>query len=127
MRPVRHPPEADPPQAGAHSRPLVISHAACAGHAPENTIAGIRAALRLGADAIEIDVQASADGVPILMHDLTVNRTTGGSGAIAQLTLQQLRALDAGGGEPVPTLLDVLALTKGNALLDAGLLDLGDE
>jgi len=97
-------------------RPLVISHAACGGHAPENTLAGIRQALRIGADAIEIDVQASADGVPILMHDLTVDRTTGGSGEVAKLTLAQLRALDAG-GEPVPTLADVLDLTVGQALL----------
>ena len=61
-------------------RPLVISHAACGGHAPENTLAGIRKALGFGVDAIEIDVQASADGVPVLMHDLTVDRTTNGSG-----------------------------------------------
>jgi len=97
-------------------RPLVISHAACGGHAPENTLAGIRAALALGADAIEIDVQASADGVPVLMHDLTVDRTTGGRGAVAELTLEQLRELDAG-SEPVPTLAEVLDLTRGSALL----------
>lgn len=97
-------------------RPLVISHAACAGHAPENTLAGIRAALRLGADAIEIDVQTSADGVAVLMHDLTVDRTTNGAGAVAAMSLSQLRALDAG-GEPVPTLDEVLALSVGKALL----------
>jgi len=97
-------------------RPLVISHAACGGHAPENTLTGIREAIRIGADAIEIDVQASADGVPVLMHDLTVDRTTGGSGEVAKLTLEQLRALDAG-GEPVPTLAGVLDLTVGQALL----------
>jgi glycerophosphoryl diester phosphodiesterase len=97
-------------------RPLVISHAACGGHAPENTLAGIREALRIGADAIEIDVQASADGVPVLMHDLTVDRSTDGSGEVAKLTLEQLRALDAG-GEPVPTLVEVLRLTIGKALL----------
>ncbi|KKL27180.1 hypothetical protein LCGC14_2387730, partial [marine sediment metagenome] len=45
-------------------RPLIISHAACAGHAPENTLAGVRTALKLGAHAIEVDVQASADRVP---------------------------------------------------------------
>jgi len=99
-------------------RPLVISHRACAGHAPANTLAGIRAALRLGADAIEIDVQTSRDGVPVLMHDLTVDRTTNGSGAVAALTLDDLRALDAG-GERVPTLTEVLELTVGNALLVA--------
>ena len=97
-------------------RPLVISHAACAGHAPENTLAGIRKALGFGVDAIEIDVQASADGVPVLMHDLTVDRTTNGSGEVAKLSLDELRALDAG-GEPVPTLAEALELTTGSAVL----------
>jgi glycerophosphoryl diester phosphodiesterase len=97
-------------------KPLVISHAACGGHAPENTLAGIRKAIELGADAIEIDVQASADGVPVLMHDLTVDRTTNGSGAVAELTLAQLQDLDAG-GERVPTLEEVLEITLGKVLL----------
>jgi glycerophosphoryl diester phosphodiesterase len=97
-------------------RPLVISHAACGGHAPANTLQGIRKAIELGAEAIEIDVQASADGVPILMHDPTVDRTTDGSGEVAKMTLQELRALDAG-GEPPPTLAEVLELTKGVVLL----------
>lgn len=97
-------------------RPLVISHAACAGHAPENTLAGIRKAIALGSEAIEIDVQQSSDGVPVLMHDLTVDRTTNGSGKIAELTVAELQALDAG-GEPVPTLAEVLDLTKGKVLL----------
>ncbi|MEX0683939.1 MAG: glycerophosphodiester phosphodiesterase family protein [Dehalococcoidia bacterium] len=97
-------------------RPLVISHAACGGHAPENTLQGIRKAIELGSEAIEIDVQASSDGVPILMHDLTVDRSTNGTGEVAKLNLAELRALDAG-GEPVPTLADVLDLTKGKVLL----------
>ncbi len=97
-------------------RPLVISHAACGGHAPENTLQGVRAAIELGAEAIEIDVQASSDGVPVLMHDSTVDRTTDGEGTVANLTLEQLRAFDAG-GEPVPTLAEVLDITKGKVLL----------
>ena len=99
-------------------RPLIISHAACAGHAPENTLAGVNAALEIGADAIEVDVQASADGVPILMHDLTLDRTTNGSGDLAYLTWEQLSALDAG-GEPVPAFAQALDLTRGRALLVA--------
>jgi len=99
-------------------RPLIISHAACAGHAPENTLAGVNAALEIGADAIEVDVQASADGMPILMHDLTLDRTTSGSGDLASLTWEQLSALDAG-GEPVPTFAQALDLTRGRALLVA--------
>jgi glycerophosphoryl diester phosphodiesterase len=105
--------------------PLVIAHAACKGHAPENTLAGIRAALELGADGIEIDVQASADGVPILMHDSTVDRTTDGTGEVSKLTLAELLRLDAGSrqfeerfrGERIPTLAEVLELTRGRALL----------
>ena len=97
-------------------RPLVISHAACGGHAPENSLAGIRKAIELGSDAIEIDVQASADGVPILMHDLTVDRSTDGSGKVAEMTLDQLKALRVS-GEPIPTLSAVLDETKDKALL----------
>ena len=97
-------------------RPLVISHAACGGHAPENTLAGVQKALELNADAIEIDVQASADAVPVLMHDLTVDRTTNERGEVARMSLQQLRKLDAG-GEPPPTLAEVLDITRGRVLL----------
>jgi glycerophosphoryl diester phosphodiesterase len=105
--------------------PLVIAHAACKGHAPENTLAGIAAALKLGADGIEIDVQASADGIPVLMHDATVDRTTDGSGGVSKLTLAELRRLDAGSrqfegrfrGEKIPTLAEVLELVRGQALL----------
>ena len=99
-------------------RPLVISHAACGGHAPENTLAGVRAALEIGADAIEIDVQASADGIPVLMHDLTLDRTTSGKGDLSSFTAAQLSTLDAG-GEPVPTFAQTLELTGARALLVA--------
>ncbi|MEX0751169.1 MAG: glycerophosphodiester phosphodiesterase family protein [Dehalococcoidia bacterium] len=105
--------------------PLVTSHAACKGHAPENTLAGIEAALRLGADAIEIDVHCTADGVPVLIHDETVERTTDGAGNIHEMSFDVARALDAGArqfvpqfqGAVIPTLAETLALTKGNALL----------
>ena len=107
-------------------RPFVISHAACGGHAPENTLAGVRAALEIGADAIEIDVQASADGIPVLMHDLTLDRTTSGKGDLSSFTAAQLATLDAGGAqaggrlpEPVPTFAQALELTRGRALLVA--------
>ncbi|MFQ5878723.1 MAG: glycerophosphodiester phosphodiesterase [Dehalococcoidia bacterium] len=106
-------------------RPLVVSHAACAGLAPENTLAGVRIALELGVDAIEVDVHATADGVPVLLHDDTVDRTTDGSGDVRAMTLDQVRRLDAGArqhegrfrGEPVPTLAEVFHLTAGRAYL----------
>jgi glycerophosphoryl diester phosphodiesterase len=105
--------------------PLVTSHAACKGHAPENTLAGIEKAIALGADAIEIDVHCTADGVPVLLHDDTVDRTTDGVGDVRQMPLEVVRALDAGArqfvpqfhGAQIPLLSEVLDLTKGRVLL----------
>ena len=93
--------------------PLVIGHACAAGEAPANTLAGVRACLDAGADAMEIDVQLCADGVPVLMHDETVDRTTNLSGPVRSLSLAALQAADAGDGEPVPTLDQVLRLVAG--------------
>lgn len=93
--------------------PLVIGHACAAGEAPANTLAGVRACLDAGAEAMEIDVQLCADGIPVLMHDETVDRTTDLSGAVRSMPLAALRAANAGHGEPVPTLDEVLALVAG--------------
>lgn len=95
------------------SKPLVIGHACAAGEAPANTLAGVRACLDAGAEAMEIDVQLCADGVPVLMHDETVDRTTNLNGAVRDLSLSALHGADAGDGEPVPTLEDVLAFVNG--------------
>lgn len=108
-------------------RPLVIAHAACKGHAPENTLAGIRAALSLRVDAIEVDVRGSRDGVPVLMHDETVDRTTNGTGPVQGLTAADLAALDAGNGEPVPTLAQALAAVGRDAGLFAEIKEPGVE
>ena len=96
---------------------LITAHAACRGHAPENTLAGVRAALALGADAIEIDLRCTRDGTPVLLHDSTVDRTTDGEGEIATLSLRQMRRLAAGEGERIPTLREVLREVAGRALL----------
>ena len=106
-------------------RPLVTSHAACKGHAPENTLAGIERALALGADAIEIDVHCTSDGVPVLVHDEAVDRTTDGSGSVHEMALDVVRTLDAGArqfvprfaGARIPTLSEAVEATKGRALL----------
>ncbi len=116
-------------------RPLVTSHAACKGHAPENTLAGIEQAIRLGTDAIEIDVHTTADGVPVLIHDETVDRTTDGTGNIEQMTFDAARRLDAGArqfapkfkGALIPTLAEVLALTRGHVLLQIEIKQMGIE
>jgi glycerophosphoryl diester phosphodiesterase len=95
--------------------PPVTGHRGAKGHAPENTLAGIRKGVELGARWIEFDVKLTADHELVVMHDDTVNRTTDGRGAVAGMTLAELRALDAGrwfspdfAGEPIPTLAEVM-------------------
>jgi len=94
-------------------KPFVIGHACAGGEAPANTLAGVRQCLDAGAEAMEIDVQISADGVPVLMHDNTVDRTTNLHGAVRALTRADLARADAGDGEPVPALDEVLDLVDG--------------
>jgi glycerophosphoryl diester phosphodiesterase len=77
--------------------PLLIAHRGGSGLAPENTLAAfVNGAERWAADMIELDVQASADGRCVVMHDALVDRTTNGTGAVESMTLAQLRELDAG-------------------------------
>ncbi|MGA8113884.1 MAG: glycerophosphodiester phosphodiesterase family protein [Actinocatenispora sp.] len=87
----------------------IIGHRGVMGVEPENTIRSFRRAEREGADDIELDLRLTADGHLVIMHDATVDRTTNGSGAVAELTLAEIRALDAGDGERVPTFAEVLA------------------
>jgi glycerophosphoryl diester phosphodiesterase len=75
---------------------LVIAHRGNSMHAPEDTIESLRQGVALGADGIEFDLRLSADGVPVLMHDPTLDRTTDGVGPVAERTLAELRRLDAG-------------------------------
>ena len=94
------------------SRPLVIGHAAGAGEAPANTLAGVRVCLE-AAGAIEIDLRLCGDGVPVLLHDETLDRTTNLSGPVREAKLAELRGADAGRSEHVPTLDEVLDLVAG--------------
>ncbi len=86
---------------------VVVAHRC--GEGPENTLPAIEAGIASGADLVEVDVRRSADGVVVLMHDETVDRTTDGTGEVAELTAAELAALDAGGA-PVPTLEAALAV-----------------
>ena len=81
---------------GSQRWPLNIAHRGAAADAPENTLAAFELALGQGADGIEFDVQFSADGVPVVIHDARVDRTTSGSGRVADHSLRALRRLDAG-------------------------------
>jgi glycerophosphoryl diester phosphodiesterase len=99
--------------------PPPVAHRGDSGRAPENTLPAYVKALELGVTRLEVDVRFTADGVPILMHDRTVTRTTNSTGPVSSFTLAQLQALDAGGwfhdkyaGVTVPTLHDVLDLGR---------------
>jgi glycerophosphoryl diester phosphodiesterase len=74
----------------------VIGHRGAAGFAPENTLPAIRHAVAVGADAVEVDLHATADGHLVLLHDDAVDRVTGGSGPVESMTLSEARSLDAG-------------------------------
>jgi glycerophosphoryl diester phosphodiesterase len=105
-------------------RPLVIAHRGGAGLFPENTLYAFEQSWKIGIDVLELDVNETADGKLVVMHDRTVNRTTDGSGQISEMTLEAIKKLNAGyrfspdGGRsfpfreqkiPVPTLEEVFA------------------
>jgi glycerophosphoryl diester phosphodiesterase len=98
---------------------LVIAHRGASGHAPENTLSAFRKALAMGATFIETDLQLSRDARFVAIHDNTVDRTTSGKGAVHDLTLADLRKLDAGAwfgsefaGERIPTLEEILQFAR---------------
>lgn len=80
----------------AKGRPLVIAHRGASATSPENTIPAFLSGIAFGADIIEMDVHLTADGEIVVCHDATVDRTTDGTGRIAQMTLSRLKELDAG-------------------------------
>ncbi|RZU18231.1 glycerophosphodiester phosphodiesterase family protein [Streptomyces sp. BK239] len=87
---------------------LTIGHRGVMGVEPENTLRSFVAAERAGLDVVELDLHLSKDGALVVMHDADVDRTTDGSGPVADHTLDELRALDAGRGERVPVFEEVL-------------------
>ncbi|MCS0790023.1 glycerophosphodiester phosphodiesterase [Cytobacillus firmus] len=109
-----------------NKRAKVFAHRGVSGHFPENTMAAFQAALEAGADGIELDVQMAKDGKLVIIHDETVDRTTGGTGYIKDMTFEEILRLDAGSwfgnvniGETIPDLEQLLqwAVREGNELL----------
>lgn len=96
--------------------PLRIGHRGAAGHAPGNTLLSIEAALRIGVDAVEIDVQQTADGNLIVLHDRVLHPSTTGRGPVSAISLDEIRTLrTAPGNLAIPTLNEVLACVNGHA------------
>ena len=97
----------------------IFAHRGSKGTHPENTLASFKEAVRVGSDGIELDVHLTKDGQLVVIHDETVDRTTNGTGEIRNLTLAEIKAMDAGSwfhnkyaGEKIPTLEEVLLLLK---------------
>lgn len=93
--------------------PLIIAHRGASAEQPENTLAAFRRALALEADGIELDVQCSSDGVPVVFHDASLHRLTGVRGQLARRSWPELRPLRVKTHHPIPRLTDALRLTRG--------------
>jgi glycerophosphoryl diester phosphodiesterase len=116
--------QTSPAAEGRKKRLQNVAHRGYSAIAPENTLPALAAAGPAGATLVEFDVRTTADGVPVVIHDRTVDRTTNGTGAVGDLTVDELRALDAGSwfspayaGMRVPLLAEVLDLLAGSRLL----------
>jgi len=103
----------------ARARIQVLAHRGASAYAPENTLAAFRLAIEQRADWLELDVQQTKDGHLVVFHDLRMERTTDGRGALRDLTLEQVRQLDAGSwygprfaGERIPTFEEVVSLAR---------------
>ena len=103
------------------NHPLIWAHRGASGHAPENTLPAFQLAADMGADGVELDLQKTKDGVLVVCHDETIDRTSGGAGWIKDLTFEELRALDFSAGNAayegvqIPTMeevFDLLAVCK---------------
>jgi glycerophosphoryl diester phosphodiesterase len=99
---------------------VVIAHRGDSLAAPENTMPAFISSISRGADYLELDIRLSKDGIPVVIHDSTVDRTTDGTGLVSEMTLAELRALDAGSwlsesfaNTRIPTLEEVLAVARG--------------
>jgi glycerophosphoryl diester phosphodiesterase len=105
-------------------KPVIIAHRGASGFAPENTLAAIELAMNSSAEIIEIDVHLTKDGEVVVIHDKSVDRTTNGTGLIGDLTLAQIRELDAGSwfsesfaGQKIPFLSEVMEMVNGQKKL----------
>ncbi len=100
------------------NRTLIIGHRGASVIAPENTLKAFKKAIELKADYIEFDVQETLDGELVIVHDEDIKRITGRDGIISKMTLNELKMLDFGEGEKIPTLKELVKLTKNRIKLN---------
>ncbi|MCY3839027.1 MAG: glycerophosphodiester phosphodiesterase family protein [Gammaproteobacteria bacterium] len=96
---------------------MIIGHRGAAGLFPENTLPGFAGAVELGVDGVELDVRMAGSEV-VVIHDERVDRTTNGTGVVSELGFAELRSLDAGDGQPIPTLAEVLDLVPRHVMVN---------
>ena len=96
---------------------IIMGHRGAAALEPENTLLSIRRAVEIGVDAVEIDVRLSKDKTPVVIHDATLDRTTNGTGRVSSHALHEIKELDAGKGETIPTLQEVFDFVDGRVTL----------
>ena len=106
---------------GTTRRVWNVAHRGASAERPENTLPAFERAIAQGADVVECDVRSSSDGALLILHDATVDRTTSGSGELRAMTAADAQALDAGGGERIPELAEVLALAHGRVRVNVDL------
>jgi len=94
----------------------VTGHRGVKGLAPENTLSGFRKAVEIGCHGVELDVRLTSDGQLAVIHDATLERTTNGKGAVIDCTMPELKTLNAGYGQTIPTLAEVFKLLKGSPI-----------
>jgi len=97
---------------------LIIGHRGASNSAPENTLKAFQKAIDLNADFIEFDLHETKDGELVIIHDEDVSRITGKKGLVKEMSLHELQLLDFGEGERIPTLQELIALTKGKIQLN---------
>ena len=104
---------------------LNIAHRGASAYKPENTLASFQKAIDLNVDMIEFDIRLSKDKKIVVIHDETVDRTTNGRGKVRNKDLEQLKLLNAGDGESIPTLEEVLTLIGGRCLINIEIAERG--
>jgi len=96
---------------------MIMGHRGAAALEPENTLLSIGRAMEIGVDAVEIDIRLSRDNELIVIHDPTVDRTTDGRGLVCSFTVEEMKRLDAGKGQRIPTLQEVIDFIGGKVML----------
>ncbi len=104
-----------------------LGHRGAPKQAPENTLLSFQRAIDIGVDWIEFDLRRSRDGVLVVIHDDTVDRTTDGKGKVSDMTFGELRMLDAGNGQKIPSLRQVIDLARGRVKMDMEIKERGIE